>query len=432
MGQKLSFTAVGDYILQKRLPIGYHGFQEISNFIKRGDARYFNFESSVPNEQCFGNQFNGGSFLMSSPAALDDARAFGFNVLSSANNHAMDFSYNGLLNTLDTIRAKGFPCSGTGRNLDEAAAPGYLDTVNGRFGIIGCVSTMVNDAALAGRQSRRFLGRPGVNGIRVDEKVAVTKEQFAVLQEICNSCDVNNYEDIMREEGWDPPLPENILAIKNVRFELGKTPKYITRPNPEDMARIERAIYDAQEMCSCILVSIHTHEMTGHSKEKPADFFVEFAHRCIDAGAHAVIGHGPHLLRPIEIYKQRPIFYSLGDFLFQEELSECAPEDAYAAQGLTSDSTMRELYYRRTANHTRGLLSDPRFLESVIPYCEFEDGALTKVELMPIEMGFGLPHDQIGLPRPAYNKGILERLQTLSMPYGTEIQIFNGIGSIKL
>jgi poly-gamma-glutamate synthesis protein (capsule biosynthesis protein) len=236
----------------------------------------------------------------------------------------------------------------------------------------------------------------------------------------------------MRAEGWLPELPEGALMIKNTLFQKGDAPAFVTHPHSGDMERIEKAIYEAQMMCDAIIVSVHSHELAGDSKENPGDFLVEFAHRCIDAGAHAVIGHGPHLLRPLEIYKNRPIFYSLGDFIFQEEVSPYAPEDLYELYGLTSDSTMRELYRIRTKDYTRGLMSDRRFLESVVPYFEMENGELTRRELMPIELGFDAPRWQVGWPRPAYDKGIIERFRQLSAPCGTKIDIENGLGIIVL
>lgn len=42
----------------------------------------------------------------------------------------------------------------------------------------------------------------------------------------------------------------------------------------------------------------------------------------IDAGAGVVVGHGPHVLRGIEVYKRRPIFYSLASFIFENDLVE--------------------------------------------------------------------------------------------------------------
>lgn len=44
----------------------------------------------------------------------------------------------------------------------------------------------------------------------------------------------------------------------------------------------------------------------------------EIAHRLIDAGADIIIGHHPHVIQPFEIYKNKPIFYSLGNFIFDQ------------------------------------------------------------------------------------------------------------------
>jgi poly-gamma-glutamate synthesis protein (capsule biosynthesis protein) len=168
-------------------------------------------------------------------------------------------------------------------------------------------------------------------------------------------------------------------------------------------------------------------------KECPGDFYTEFAHKCIDAGASAILGHGPHLIRPIEIYKGCPIFYCMGNFLFQEELTEYAAEDQYEKYGLSSDISMGEMYDLRTKGHTCGLLCDRRVMEAFIPYFEVENDRVTKIELMPIDMGVGLEYWQMGLPRPGFNRGILERLAKMSEPYGTQITIReDGIGEIKL
>jgi poly-gamma-glutamate synthesis protein (capsule biosynthesis protein) len=173
--------------------------------------------------------------------------------------------------------------------------------------------------------------------------------------------------------------------------------------------------------------------VAGTSKETPADFLVEFAHRCIDMGAHAVLGHGPHLLRPLEIYKNRPIFYSLGDFMLHNESVTFAPEDMYEKYGLTSDDPLYEIYRKRSRNYTVGLLTDRRMMEAVIPYFEMEDGELTRLELLPIELGFGEPRYRLGNPRFCADRGILERYADMSAPYGTEIKVNeDGIGVVTL
>ena len=269
----------------------------------------------------------------------------------------MDFGHGGLLATKQYIDEAGFPNTGAGKNLDEASAPAYLDTKNGRAALISVVSTINNDAAIAGRQSRRYVGRPGVNALRVSSHLQVTEEQFKMVQEISKVSMINAQRDIERAEGYFTPLADGVAALGSLEFKLGNETKYVTHPNPEDMARVEKAIYEAQMMADYIIISVHSHEIAGDKKENPSDFLVEFAHKCIDAGAHAVIGHGPHLLRPVEIYKGQPIFYSLGDFIIHNECIPYAPEEMFAEKGMTSDSTMREFFLQEL--HSRSYERPP-------------------------------------------------------------------------
>lgn len=430
----MKFTVAGDMLIQRRIPKDYEGFAEIKEQIEKGDARFFNLETTLNNGEFFGNQYFGGSHLRATPKVLDDARNFGFNILSFANNHSMDFSHDGLMATKRAVDEAGFPNSGAGANLDEASAPAYLETKNGRVALISAVSTMNNEAALAGKQSRRFIGRPGVNGLRIEEYLQVTEEQFAMISDIANLSHINAQMDIERAEGYHPPMEDGICALKDLVFKIGDKTNYVTHPHREDMARIEQAIYDAKMQADEIIISIHSHELSGSNKENPSQFLQEFAHRCIDVGASAVIGHGPHLLRPLEIYKQRPIFYSLGDFVIHNECIPYAPEEMFAKQNLTSDATMRDLFFDRSAGYTRGLMRDRRMLETVVPYFEMEDGKLTYLELMPVELQFEKKEVwQRGNPRFSNRHGIIERLAEMSVPYGTKIRIDErGFGIVEI
>ena len=430
----MKFTVAGDMLIQRRIPADYEGLSEVKAFIEKGDIRFFNLETTVGKGTFFANQYNGGSYLTVEPAALEDAKMFGFNMLSSANNHSMDFSHEGLMATKRAVDEAGFPNAGAGANLDEAAAPAYLDTKNGRVALISAVSTMMNEAAMAGRQSRRFPGRPGVNGLRIVDHVEVTEQQFEVLKEIADQSHVNAFFDIARAEGYLPQVAKDAIVIQGTTFRRGNQAKYVTHPNQADTDRVIKAIYEAEMQADYILVSIHSHEVAGNSKENPADFLIEFAHACIDAGAHAVIGHGPHLLRPVEIYKKRPIFYSLGDFVLHNESIPYAPYEMYETQKLTDDATMRELFEKRSAGYTRGLMRDRRMLESVIPYFEMEEGELKRLELMPIELQFDKKKVwQMGNPRFSTKHGIIERLAEMSEPFGTCITVNEkGYGTVEV
>lgn len=424
----MKFAVAGDMAAQRRIHPDSCGFSEIREYLRRADAAYVNLETTLHRGEYHANQFSGGSYLRADPETMEDVLAYGFNLLSFANNHSMDFDRGGLMATKKAVDEYGVVNAGAGANLDEAAAPAYLETPNGRVALIAAVSTMgtplsASLSAMAGKQSRRFPGRPGVNGLRIDAHIEVTQEQLDVIRQISRLSKINAQQDIERAEGYFPPLPEGTAVLKDLSFRLGDATRYVTKPNAEDMRRIEGAICEAQMQADYVLVAIHSHEISGDSKEQPAAFLEEFAHRCIDAGAHAVIGHGPHLLRPLEIYKKRPIFYSLGDFAIHLESIPFAPEEMYAKQGLTSDDPMRELFRRRSADDTRGLMRDRRMFEAVIPYFEMENGELTALELMPIELQFEQPMWRRGNPRFSAEHGIIEHLAELSAPYGTRIRI---------
>ncbi len=430
----MKFTVAGDMLVQRRIPEGYAGFYEVKDYIEKGDARFFNLETTVNSGEFFANQYCGGSYLRADAGVLCDAKRFGFNMLSFANNHSMDFSHDGLMATKEAVDKAGFPNAGAGANLDEAASPAYLDTKNGRVALISVVSTMMNEAAMAGKQSRRFKGRPGVNGLRIEEHIELTPEEFTAVSKIIEKSNVNAEYNIVRAEGYLPPVAEGTVQLKNTVFKLGDKTRYVTHPNKTDTERVLKAIYEAQLQADYILVSVHSHELSGTAKENPADFLCEFAHACIDGGAHAVIGHGPHLLRPVEIYKKRPIFYSLGDFVIHNENIPYAPHEMFEGQGLTDDSTMRELFYKRSKGYTRGLMRDRRMLESVIPYFEMEDGELKCLELMPIELNFDKKEIwQKGDPRFSKDHGIIERLSEMSEPFGTRITVNEkGYGVVEI
>lgn len=138
-------------------------------------------------------------------------------------------------------------------------------------------------------------------------------------------------------------------------------------------------------------------------------------------------------MRPIEIYRGCPIFYSLGDFVLQNENIPYGPEEFYEDYGLNSDSTMRELFQKRSNNFTRGLQTDRRAFESVVPLCSYRGGELKHLLLLPIELGFGGPRSTSGLPRPMLGADFIERLSSMSSPYGTNIVMRDdGIAEVVL
>ncbi len=419
----MRFTAVGDMIIQQRIHKDYKGFAELAPFISQGDARFFNLETSLNHEgQTCASQFSGGTYLRTNPEVLDDIKHFGFNMTSFNNNHAMDFFYQGFESTLDAVNKSGLVHSGAGRNLAEASAPRYLETANGRVALIA-VNSDFDPSMMAGEQSPRVPGRPGINGLRLEKHIELPKEDLEYIKKIAKATNINASKEITRKEGYYAELASDECELGELKFKLGEKPAYVMKVNEADMLRVEKAIYEAKLQADYIMVSVHSHQISGEAKENPSEFLKEFAHRCIDAGAHAIVGHGPHLLRPIEVYKDCPIFYSLGDFVLQLYSIELAPEDFFAKHGLTSSVTVHELLKKRSKDFTVGLMTDPRMFRSVIPYWETEGTKLTRLILMPIEMPMDGNKSENGLPRRSYNPEIAEYLAKMCEPYGTKIKL---------
>ncbi len=419
----MKITAVGDMIIQRKIYEDYEGFSQLAPFIAQGDARFFNLETTLNYEgETCASAFSGGTYLRTNPDVLDSIKPFGFNMTTFNNNHAMDFFYDGFIQTMEAVDNSGLVHSGVGMNLAEASAPKYLDTKGGRVALIS-VNTNFDPSMMAGEQSPRVKGRPGINGLRIQRYIELPKEELEHIKRIAKATNINAEKEITRKEGYFADLNENECELGELKFVVGEESRHVMKINEQDIKRVERAIYEAKLQADYIMVSVHSHQISGDAKENPSQFLVDFAHHCIDVGANAIIGHGPHLLRPIEVYKDCPIFYSLGDFVLQLYSVEFAPEDFFCKHGLTSASTVHELLKKRSKDFTVGLMTDKRMFRAVIPYWETEGTKMTKLVLMPIEMSMDGNKADMGLPFKSDNPEIYEYLADMCKPYGTEIKV---------
>ena len=181
-----------------------------------------------------------------------------------------------------------------------------------------------------------------------------------------------------------------------------------------------------------MLVSVHSHEY-GEDEESPAEFLPVFARRMIDEGAGLVVGHGPHLLRGMEIYKSCPIFYSLGNFVGQNELVPRLPADSYEHFRAEPQMTPGMVYKHRSDGDRKGFPADRRFWETVVPICEFADGKLSSVEIHPVTLGLGQARHLRGRPRLAEGNeaaGILARFARLSEPFGAHLDLGGAMATL--
>jgi Bacterial capsule synthesis protein PGA_cap len=207
--------------------------------------------------------------------------------------------------------------------------------------------------------------------------------------------------------------------------------------DPGDLAEVRQAIRQGKQHSDLLIATIHSHE-TGLGCEEPGDFLPALARASIDAGAGVFIAHGEHRLMPIEIYKGRPIFYSLANF-FWSDILEPIPAETYEANqdlltkayGAASRPTDADLLTAWNAE----AFDDPRVFETIIAVTRWERGRVSEVRLHPVDLGYGRRLTESGTPRlasPEMARSILERLQRISKPYGTRIEIEEGVGIIRL
>jgi poly-gamma-glutamate synthesis protein (capsule biosynthesis protein) len=344
----------------------------------KGDVIFTNLEAAVAEK---GEAVHEGRGFLTPPEALDALQTFGFNLLSLSGNHAFDLKVTGVQNTLREVNRRKIVHAGTGNSAAEAAAPGYLHTPKGTIALIASASGLIAPGGSA------TANRPGVNELRVE---AGDKENEAT-------------ED----------LPDGI----------------VNTPNQEDSQRILQSIHDARKNADYVVVYQHNHVFSNHAfstvfteglpeRLAPNEWLVKWTHAEIDAGADIVVMHGAPMLHGVEIYHGRPIFYDLGNFIYN----------------LPAPITY---------------IDEPMNWESAIASVQFEGKNLKSISMRPIALnniGEGQPdvHSEYtnnqflqtrGLPTPVTGKRagfILQRIADASKPFGTVMEIKGDTAEIKL
>ena len=144
-----------------------------------------------------------------------------------------------------------------------------------------------------------------------------------------------------------------------------------SKPDIEDNLRW---IHEARRQADWVIASFHSHEFAHKSVlnaksrgelSDPADFATAYAHAAIDAGADVFVGHGSHTALGIEIYKDKPIFYSVGTLIMQNETLPFFPSEAYGRFGLGNEAAPGDFIDTRTGNGTKGHVAQAEFWENI-------------------------------------------------------------------
>jgi poly-gamma-glutamate synthesis protein (capsule biosynthesis protein) len=422
---EFTFALTGDSIITRKLSVYTEpAFLRIIGLIRNADAAFTNLEMLFHDYEPYAMSSSGGTYMRAEPALVKDLVWAGFDMVSRANNHTGDYGVLGMNLTTKYVAEAGLVQAGVGQSLAEAREAKFLETTKARIALISVASTFT-EHSVAGRTRGDMPARPGLNPLRFDTITTVTAQRLNTLREM--AAEIN-------ERPTPTGAPPTSLNFFGRRFVVGEKPGVRTVPNKEDVDDIGAVVRSASGLADYTIVTIHAHE-GGRDRLLPADFLVAFARAMVDAGADMFVGHGPHVLRGVEIYKGKPILYSLGDFIFQNETLLRLPSENYESYDLGPAKHVNDFNDARYNFDKSGFPADRLIWEAVIAVPRFRGKQLTELALHPITLGFGQARSVRG--RPLFAEGelgqkILGDVTRLSSAMGTKITVRDGVGYVEV
>ena len=441
----LAFT--GDAMISRALtPFRETRFLQLRDLFHAQDVSITNGEMLFHNYEDW-PAYLSQTYMRCDPRFIKDLQWFGLDMMGCANNHGGDYGENGVLTNIRYLNEAGMVHAGSGANYAEALAPAYLDTPKGRIALISA-TTSARPNSRAGEQRPDLNGRPGVNLIRWINEWTVDEEAFQALDRIATKFRWRQSVPawMARAYGLGAEAGErtvyfhdrNLLGVGSedpaARFVLGDEFEQHSKPHEIDLERNVQSVGAARRMADWVVFALHSHE-GGGEEEEPAEHVELLAHAVINAGADVFIGHGPHIDRGIEVYKGKPIIYSLGNFIVQNDTVERMPHDSMVLYGLGHDNVPADLFETRRAGSRREYPGTDPHTQSAVATVSLDGTGLRELRLHPIEFGRGRPRSQSG--RPILSGGseaqeTLERFQRLSRPFQTELKIEGEVGVLRL
>jgi len=325
LGTPLAVHAVGDIAPRRADP--HSIFASVITTLQGSDLRVGHLECPL---SVRGTPAPNAKLAMrSDPGIAAVLRDVGFDALSLAGNHALDFGVAALADTLATLREAGIDACGVGASLEEARAPALIQARGRRVAMLSYCSIL--PTGYAAERSR-----PGCAPLRA-------------------------YTHFHHVEPDQPGTP----------------PRVLTFTDPNDLDALVADVQSARAHADIVLLSIHWG--LHFTRATLADYQRVVARAAIDAGAHAILGHHPHVLKAIELYRGRPIFYSLGNFAIEQP------------QVFNAD-IQREQSFRDISRLSTGWQPNAKFItppdtrHTIIARLEFDDEGVVTAWLIPCQI----------------------------------------------
>lgn len=319
-GADLVVAAVGDLHIDRVPPADI--FQHVASELRTADVTFGNAEQMYAEGGCPDPHHA----TFSHPRNIDALMDAGIDVVSLANNHTLDWGADALIETMERLDSAGIKHVGGGRSLAEAHMPIVVEKVGTRVGFLAynCTGPDGFEATAA---------KPGNAAVRI----------WTVYNK------------------WDyqPATPPEIVSIAY----------------QDDLERMREDIRSLSEQCDVCIVSFHWGQ---HFLPRVIpQYCFEVGRAAVDSGADVVLGGHPHMLKGAEIYKGRPIFYSLGNFAF---------EQGAGPEGYAGTSEMKKLvrkHYKFTPTPYPTHSFHPEGLATMIAKLKISGGDVAQVSYVP-------------------------------------------------
>jgi poly-gamma-glutamate synthesis protein (capsule biosynthesis protein) len=260
MSDELIVYAVGDIAPDRDEPGTL--FKHVSETLNRGDIAFCQLESVLSER---GTPLPQARLVCrAKPQVARALKDAGFKIVSFASNHCMDLGREAFYDTLDVLKREGLSVIGAGRNIGAARQPAMVETKGTRVAFLSYNSIL-----------------PQAYWAEVDRPGCAPMRAFTI------------YEQVEHDQ---PGTPCRIH----------------TYPHRGDLNAMMSDIRQAKTQADVVIASFHwgIHFVPAVI----ADYQRDVAHAAIDAGADLILGHHAHILKGIEVYKGKAIFYSLCNF----------------------------------------------------------------------------------------------------------------------
>ncbi|RDL48081.1 Capsule biosynthesis protein CapA [Ensifer sp. M14] len=409
MKEHFTFALTGQSLIKHDIrDITVPAFRKVQSVLREADLAFTNFESTILGRYG-GWPLKGSFFGCSDPLVLDCLQDIGIEALSLSNNHAFDLGPSGVLSTLEEVEKRGFLHAGLGRDQQEVSRASRATIAGRPVAVVAMDGGPGPDFMYAADGENNRPARPGVNRLGISQRIEVDGKTFEQLEAIRDRVGYTAIDLANDSQPDDRPHldPDTEVALARAVFKRSDKCGRSVSINEADLHRNLAAIANAAKDRSLVVAYLHHHHWASDWYQVP-DWVSGVAKACIDAGASMFVSHGAPVLQPIEIYRGRPIFYSLGNFIFH-------------------------------VRSEKSTWTAPEVWESVVAATTFDaDNRLVEIRLHPVVIGGDAALEDGVLERrlaPHLATGtsaerILARLAEQSAGLGTEIQISEGVGSI--